>query len=247
MLPVYAAAGLLRSGPLSDQVETQRRSELGAGVSSEGQSAQPVIYLMGQSVLDRLAYKQLLAHELQREVAVDSDFRPTSVWAAMRSKPNLVLVDSDAPHPDVVDAVQMVSRLCPDIAIIVVSAAVEPTQVESWSHCPLHGYVVKDGGLEELRAAINAVLASREYFSAGIREALVRAARHTHSPPRLSRRESELLPLLARGLSLREAARQMTISYKTADSYRTTLLRKLGLRDRVELARYAIRARIIDP
>lgn len=64
--------------------------------------------------------------------------------------------------------------------------------------------------------------------------------------PRLSRRETELLPLLARGLSLRDAAARMAVSYKTADSYRTSLLRKLGVKDRVELARYAIRERIID-
>jgi DNA-binding NarL/FixJ family response regulator len=53
--------------------------------------------------------------------------------------------------------------------------------------------------------------------------------------------------LLARGLTLREAASKMTVSYKTADSYRTSLLRKLGLRDRVDLARYAIREHIVEP
>jgi len=63
----------------------------------------------------------------------------------------------------------------------------------------------------------------------------------------LSQREIELLPLLARGMTLREAASKMAVSYKTADSYRTSLLRKLGVRGRVELARLAIRERIIEP
>lgn len=48
-------------------------------------------------------------------------------------------------------------------------------------------------------------------------------------------------------LNLPDAAQKMTVSYKTADSYRTSLLRKLGLRDRVELAGQAIRERIVDP
>ena len=48
-------------------------------------------------------------------------------------------------------------------------------------------------------------------------------------------------------MTLRNAATKMTVSYKTADSYRTSLLRKLGLHDRVELARYAIRERIVEP
>jgi len=55
------------------------------------------------------------------------------------------------------------------------------------------------------------------------------------------------LPLIARGMRLRDAAASMSVSYKTADSYRTSLLRKLGVRDRVELARLAIRERIIEP
>lgn len=69
----------------------------------------------------------------------------------------------------------------------------------------------------------------------------VRGAARANGSPRLSRRETELLPLLARSLTLRDAAVQM------ADSYRSNLLRKLGIRDRVELARYAIRQQIIQP
>ena len=62
----------------------------------------------------------------------------------------------------------------------------------------------------------------------------------------LSPRESELLPLLARGMKLRDSAARMSITYKTADSHRTRLMRKLGVQSRVELARYAIRKHIID-
>lgn len=62
----------------------------------------------------------------------------------------------------------------------------------------------------------------------------------------LSPREMELLPLLAAGQTLQAAARKLGITYKTADSYRSNLLRKLGIRDRIQLARFAIRAGIID-
>ena len=210
-------------------------------------NSNPIVYLVGHSALDRLAYRCLLTDEFQCEVAVDSDFRPTGVWAALRHNPDLVLVVADTPQPAVIDAAQMITRLRPESLIIVVSAAVEPREIESWARCPLHAYVVKDGGVEELRAAMSAAVAGREYYSPGIRETLTRAASKHNATTKLSRREAELLPLLARGLTLREAASQLTISYKTADSYRTTLLRKLGVRDRVELARYAIRQHIIDP
>jgi len=219
----------------------------GTAMSGIGEQPKTVLYLLGGSALDRLAYRHLLHNELQRDTVVDSGFTPTGVWTAMRMRPDVVLVDSDHPTPEVLDAVQMIVRLQPEARVVVISAAVEPHQLESWGRCPLHGYVVKDGGIEELRAALVAVVAGRQYFSAGTRGALDRGAARVSGTLLLSRREAELLPLLARGMTLRDAARQMSVSYKTADSYRTSLLRKLGVHDRVELARFAIRERIIDP
>lgn len=204
-------------------------------------------YLLGHSLLDRLAYRRLLTAEARTEVSVDSDFSPTAVWAALRTRPDLVIVTADAATSDVIDAVQVIMRLRPECRVLVVSAAIEPARVEAWGLCPLQGYVVKDGGIEELRAAVAAVLAGRTYYSEGVRRALDRGSARAHEPQRLSRRETELLPLLARGMTLREAAARMAVSYKTADSYRTSLLRKLGVHDRVELARYAIRAGVIEP
>jgi DNA-binding NarL/FixJ family response regulator len=211
------------------------------------QADRPVICLLGQSALDRNAYRLLLKHELGLDVAVESSFAPVSVWAAMRANPDLVIVDADSPTPEIRDAVQMIPRLRKQARILVIGAAVDPVLVQTWGSCPICGYVVKDGGVEEVRAAIDAALAGDRYFSNGVREPILNARSPSSGNPRLSRREAELLPLLARGMTLREAAERMTVSYKTADSYRTSLLRKLGVRDRVELARYAIRERIVEP
>jgi two-component system nitrate/nitrite response regulator NarL len=206
-----------------------------------------VVYALGPSALDRAALRLLLSERMGVLTGVESGFAPTAVWTAVRSGPDLVIVDADAPQTEVVDAMQMIVRLRPRIRTLLLSAAVEPAVVESWAVCTLQGYVVKDGGVEELRAALAALRDGREYFSEGIRLALARGATRRNGAARLSRREAELLPLLARGMTLRDAAARMTISYKTADSYRTSLLRKLGVRDRVELARYAIRQHIIEP
>jgi len=211
-------------------------------VHSTGRS----ICLLANSLLDRLAYRLLLRLELGYELTGESSFAPASVWAALRRKPNLVLIDADTAQAQAIEAAQMISRLQPAARILVIGTAVDPLDLQAWSRCRIHGYVVKDGGLEELRTALAALLDNRQHFSEGIRQA-IRPSVSDRQKVRLSPREQELLPLLARGLTLREAAQRMTVSYKTADSYRTNLLRKLGLRDRVELARYAIRERIIDP
>jgi DNA-binding NarL/FixJ family response regulator len=206
-----------------------------------------IICLLGPSALDRRAYRLLLQQELRLTVAAESGFEPVGVWTAMRAKPDLVVVTADRPSPQVRDAVQMIPRLRKQTRILVASLSVDETVLKDWGRCRIHGYVVKDGGLEELQSAIEAVLADQSYHSAGVRETIEKGRQAANGLALLSQREIELLPLLARGLTLREAASRMTVSYKTADSYRTSMLRKLGLRDRVELARFAIRERIIDP
>lgn len=207
----------------------------------------PSICIMGASRLDRHALSTLLRVELRLQVRGETSFAPVNVWDALRTRPDLVLVDADQPTSEIRDAVAMIPRLCKTAKTLVAGASIDPGILRDWASVRLDGYVVKDGGIAELGSAISNLLAGNTYFSEGVRQAL--QARPTAGDPRarLSRRESELLPLLARGMTLREAASAMTVSYKTADSYRTKLLRKLGVRDRIELVKLAIREKIVDP
>ncbi len=205
------------------------------------------VCLVAQAALDLDAYGLLFERRLSIKVAAESDFRATSLWNAMRSEPQYVFVIADTASAVVQEALQMIARLRPAAQIVAVSAAFDPEQIEAWGRCPLNGYIVKDGGVEEFLAALDNLRAGHDYYSSGVRSVLDRCAQRQDGLRRLSGREAELLPLLARGMTLREAAEKLEIGYKTADSYRTSLLRKLGLHDRVQLARYAIRQRIIDP
>jgi DNA-binding NarL/FixJ family response regulator len=207
------------------------------------------VLLLGPTVLDRMAYRCLLEHLLGQALALDCDFEPVSVWAALRMNPDVALVDGDGAPLPALDAVDMILRLKPATRVLVVGTASDAAQLQPWSRRRLHAYVVKGGGVGELRAAFDALRENGKYFSKSVRHVLRvnHALGRSRERTQLSRREAELLPLLARGLTLREAAQRMSISYKTADSYRTNLLCKLGLRDRVDLARYAIRQRIIEP
>jgi len=202
---------------------------------------------MGATELDRLAYRVLLREELGCVVAAECDFKATAVWMALRANPEIVLSLVDTPSTEEVESIQMINRLHPRTRVGLVSAIVDPALVERWATCRLQAYIVKSGGVEELRAGVAALLRAHTFFSSGIQQVLERAEETRNGLQKLSRREAELLPLLARGMTLREAAEAMSVSYKTADSYRSSLLRKLGLHDRVQLARYAIRERIIDP
>lgn len=140
----------------------------------------------------------------------------------------------------------MIPKLRNRTRVMAISTPVTEAGIAEWRGCELHGYVAKDVGPRELDSAVESILRGHTYFTEGSREILERPVPRRGGTPTLSRRELELFPLLAQGLTLREAANQMMISYKTADSYRSNLFRKLGVRDRVALSRLAIRERVID-
>jgi DNA-binding NarL/FixJ family response regulator len=205
------------------------------------------IYLMSPSLLGRSALRLLLETELNVPVVAESGFVATDVWSALRNHFAIALIDCDLPDAELLSVVEMVPRLKPRAKVLLVTGAVDPNCFAGWRSGFLDGAISKQGGIHELRTALDWACAGKRYFSAEL-QMVFTAAYSTASPlAKLSRRESELLPLLARGLRLQDAASEMQISYKTADSYRTSLLRKLGCRDRVELARFAIREKIIVP
>ncbi len=205
------------------------------------------LYLLADETLDRQAYRLWLEQQLHWPVHRESDLAPTRIWAALRQRPPVALLLSVRPAPRARDALEMIHRVSPATRVLVVCEAADTAALEGWGRCPLHGLIARHSPPRTLAEALDRLESDDDYFPPRIARALEAARRRCEVLPKLSRRERELLPLLASGLTLREAAERMTVSYKTADSYRTSLLRKVGVRDRVALTRWAIRERIIDP
>ncbi len=205
------------------------------------------LYLLADERLDRQAYRLLLEQQLNWRVAEDSDLTPTRIWSVLRQRPPVAVLVASRYSPRAQDALELIQRICRRTRTLVVCEAADRAAVERWASCPLDGLVPRDEPPEALARALARVVAGKRCISPRVAKALELARRRCDVMPKLSRRERELLPLLASGMTLREAAERMTVSYKTADSYRTSLLRKVGVRDRVALTRWAIRERIIDP
>ena len=115
------------------------------------------------------------------------------------------------------------------------------------------GYVLKSVADEDLVNACRAALRGEAFVYPGAMGALVRdyldRMRRGERVPEtvLTQREDEVLKLIAEGCSSREIARTLTISVKTVERHRANILAKLGMRDRTQLTRYAIRAGLIEP
>jgi DNA-binding NarL/FixJ family response regulator len=115
------------------------------------------------------------------------------------------------------------------------------------------GYVVKSGADRDLVEACRAAMRGEPFLYAGavntlMREYLRRARQGERLPEQvLTPREDEVVKLIAEGYSTKRIADALTISPKTVEGHRANIMRKLGMRDRTQLTRYAIRVGLIEP
>jgi two-component system response regulator NreC len=208
---------------------------------------------------DHKLYRQGLQAQINIEpdmvVVGEATDASEGIDRALSLQPDVILMDIDMPGMSCFDAICRIQSMLPNTRVIVCSGHSHDTQIKDAIESKAWGYVLKRSGFEEVRKAIHTVYQGRLHYTAEILERIATCADgklRLTDPPRtkldlLTRRERELLYLLAQGLSLKQAGRVMAISYKTADKHKVSLMKKLGIHDRVELARYAIREQIVQP
>lgn len=169
---------------------------------------------------------------------------------AEKLKPDLVLLDLSMPKAGGLPLIPMIRQRAPQTRILVLSMHQDPACVRAAFDAGATGYVVKNAAHTELLTAIQAVAGGRRHVCSICREALVHTALGLDPPEsqgagdrgsaRLSRREREVLVMVAQGYTNRQIAEHFTLSVKSVESYRARLQDKLGLQTRVQLHRYAL-------
>jgi DNA-binding NarL/FixJ family response regulator len=179
----------------------------------------------------------------------DSVAQALRVVAATR--PEVVVLDLSLPDGSGVEVIR--ALLGPEAAggfagsMLVVSASGEQADVLTAVKTGASGYLVKSARPEELVDAVRRTAAGIPVFSAGLAALVLgemsRAAREPSrlGPPRLTPREMEVLRLVAKGLTARDAAERLGVSPRTVQNHVHNVLGKLQLRNRVELTRFAVR------
>jgi two-component system response regulator NreC len=164
-------------------------------------------------------------------------------------KPDVLVVDLMMPGLSGFDVARRVVKRLPKTRVIILSMySSEPHVVEALQSGAM-AYVVKDASPEELANAIREVYAGRRYLSAPYSNELIDTylKRPGGIDPydTLTPREREVLHLVAEGLTSGEIAGRLFISPRTAESHRANLMRKLGLRSRTDLVRFAFQRGIV--
>ncbi|MEX0796573.1 MAG: response regulator transcription factor [Acidimicrobiia bacterium] len=166
-------------------------------------------------------------------------------------KPDVVLIDVHMPDGGGVAVVEGVSETNPDIKFLALSVSDSAEDVIAMIRAGARGYVTKTIGPEELADAIRRIHAGDAVFSprlAGfVLDAFAGAIPSTEDPEmdQLTVREKDVLRLIARGFAYKQVARKLNISIKTVETHVSSVLRKLQLSNRHELARWASKRRIV--
>src|SRR5437867_4482836 len=165
--------------------------------------------------------------------------------AVARHKPDLVILDLRLKDGDGLELIKSLKSQFPDLCILILSQYEAPLYVERALRAGALGYVVKDQAAEMVLAAIRTVLRGEVYLTRGMAALLLhKFVGTTPKAPRstveqLTDRELHVLQLLGAGLSTREIADKLKVSYKTIHTHRENIKRKLGFRGAPELIHYA--------
>ncbi|GAB3212147.1 response regulator [Nocardia tengchongensis] len=163
--------------------------------------------------------------------------------------PAVVLMDMRLPDGNGADATAEVLRVSPRTRVLVLSASAERDDVLDAIKAGATGYLVKSASATELLDAVRATAAGQAVFTPGLaglvlgefrRIANTPADRDEPHRPVLTDRETEVLRMVAKGLSARQIATRLSLSHRTVENHVQSTLRKLQLGNRVELTRYAI-------
>jgi DNA-binding NarL/FixJ family response regulator len=163
--------------------------------------------------------------------------------AALRLKPDLIVLDITMPLLNGIDAAVQIKKSLPGVKLLFVTMHVNPAYLEAALNAGGTGYVLKSAAREELLEAINSVLNGRIYVTPSLSsEHLERFTDPSRAAAtlRLTTREREILQLIAEGRAGKEIAFLLSISIKTVAFHRENIKRKLGLGTTAELTKHAI-------
>jgi DNA-binding NarL/FixJ family response regulator len=169
---------------------------------------------------------------------------------AQRTHPDVVVMDIGMPELDGVEATRHLREKCPESGVLILSMHLSSEHVVRALQAGARGYVVKESAGEEVVEAIRAVAANRRYLSHQISELMIddflRDGVMVSPLDRLSLREAEVLRMVVEGDTSAAIADRLSLSVKTVETYRARIMRKLGVRDTVELIKFAMRHGIVS-
>lgn len=206
------------------------------------------IILADDHQIVRQGLKALLERENFDIVAEATDGQ-AAVRLARELQPAIAVLDFAMPVLNGLDAAREIHLVSPQTRTILLTVHTDDHYVLESVRAGVKGYVVKTQAADDLIRAIREVSNGQVYLSPAVSRAVVDAFLSGAEPPPdpLTRRERQVLQLVAEGRTTKEIAQVLGLSVKTAESHRCRLMEKLAIHEVAGLVRYAIRRGVIEP
>lgn len=211
------------------------------------------ILLADDHALVRTGLRLILDAEPDLEVVAEAADGYEALDALADTPVDLAILDIAMPRMTGLQAAREINRLHPHVRILILSMHDNEQYFFEAIKAGASGYVLKSVADRDLLEACRAAMRGEPFLYPGAVTALIREhlnrsrAGEPAAGSILTSREEEVVKLVAEGYSTREIANTLGISAKTVERHRSNVLQKLGLRDRLELTRYAIRTGLIEP
>ncbi|MEX0817831.1 MAG: response regulator transcription factor [Gaiellales bacterium] len=210
------------------------------------------ILLADDHAVVRRGLRLVLDGEPDLEVVAEVGDGAEAVERALRDDVHLAVLDVTMPRMTGIQAAGEISRRRPEVRTLILSMHDNEQYFFEALKAGASGYVLKSAADRDLVEACRATMRGEPFLypaavAALIRDHLVRASEGKDSTDVLTPRELQILKLIAEAHTSKEIAEMLVISVKTVERHRANILEKLGMRDRVELTRYAIKRGLVEP
>lgn len=200
--------------------------------------------------LVRAGIRALLQNLEEIEVVAEAGDGREALRLVEIHEPDVVLMDIAMAGLNGLEATARISKTFPNVRVIILSMHANEEYVLQALRAGAVGYLLKDAGTAELELAIRAVARNETYLSPLVSKHVVadyvrRVGGEPSSLERLTRRQREILQLIAEGHSTQEIAQMLSISGKTVETHRSQLMERLDIHDVAGLVRYAIRMGLV--
>ena len=213
------------------------------------------VVIVDDHAIVREGLKKMLALDERVEVVGEAANGQEGLKVIGRVKPDVAVLDISMPVLGGIEAIPSVSAMSPKTRVVMLSMHGKDTLAQEALRAGAYGYILKGDSGDELIAAICSAHKGEYYFSAQLRAALVssyigvpqvRLSEDEKKYHSLSDREQQYFRLMLSGQSTLEISKTLAISHKTAQKHRTSVVKKLGVSNPVDMIKLAIRLELID-
>jgi DNA-binding NarL/FixJ family response regulator len=198
----------------------------------------------------RSGLRMLIDRQTDMKVIAEAPDGVAALESTQAHRPDVAVLDVSMPRMTGLQAAREIRAHVPDTRVVLLSMHDDERYFLEGLEAGAAGYVLKRAADTDLIGAVRTVAAGRTFLSDDAQRALMDEWLEKGSPEPddpLTPRELEVVKLIAEAFTNRQIAETLKVSEKTVESHRANVLSKLGMRDRVELVRYAIRRGLVEP